>query len=436
MARKYLSFLGTTRYVECFYVLPNHNPVRCHFVQEALTGMLCQKWTSDDQIVIFTTHDATLRNWQSSEEWIGLDERLHTLALPCPHRQGPIPDGDSEDALWEIFDIVFQNLHDGDDIIFDITHAFRSLPMLALIILNYARFIKQCTLTGIYYGAFESLGPSHKVKELPIEERQAPIFDLTPFASLLDWTVGIDRFVNTGDASVISTLTSQNITPILKETQGQDTHANQLRQMANAIDMFAQNTATCRGKELSRSAVNVQRNITEAILSSAALVKPLTPLLNRMEDRFQGYDSAHELRNAFEVARWCQDHQLIQQGLTILQESLITHFCHIMNLNEDDIEHRHAISGAISLLAQKSSPSDSASSGKEKPHITREDIVDALEPLLPSRAFVKAFEGLRKARNDMNHAGYTQGYKKAKAFQRSFHQLLEEFDKELDFFNQ
>ena len=434
MARKYLTFLGTNRYIECSYVFPEHAPVRCHFVQEALTGILCEEWTTDDRIIVFTTTEAESRNWNSSADWSGLDERLQALNLACPHHHIAIPSGDSEDDLWGIFDIVFQELHDGDEIIFDITHAFRSLPMLALIILNYARFIKQCTLAGIYYGAFESLGPSYKVKEMPVEERKAPIFDLTPFAGLLDWTVGIDRFLNTGDASVISMLTSHNITPILKETQGKDTHAKQLRQMAKAIDAFAQNTVTCRGKELSESALNVRQNIAEAILSSNSLVKPLTPLLKRMENRFQGYVVEEDLKNAFEVAKWCREHQLIQQGLTILQESLITYFCHNIGLDEDNIDHRHAISGAVSLIAQKSSESDSGSAGKEKAQITRENVVENLKPLLPSRTFVKSFERLRKARNDMNHAGFTQGYKKAHAFQKTFDQLLEELESELTTF--
>jgi CRISPR-associated DxTHG motif protein len=41
-----------------------------------------------------------------------------------------IPEGRSEQELWEIFDRVASAVDEGDTILLDITHAFRSIPMI------------------------------------------------------------------------------------------------------------------------------------------------------------------------------------------------------------------------------------------------------------------------------------------------------------------
>ena len=91
----------------------------------------------------------------------GLEKCLSEIKLPCPVTRVEIPEGKSEAEIWEIFNIVFGSLEREDEVVFDITHAFRSIPMLAIVILNYAKMMKKVTLSGIYYGAFEVLGNIH-----------------------------------------------------------------------------------------------------------------------------------------------------------------------------------------------------------------------------------------------------------------------------------
>jgi len=428
MAKKYLSFLGTSPYIECYYLFGDQHRIRCHFVQEALTRICCQEWNTQDQILIFTTADALKKNWLSGyfgDDWIGLDRRLAQLEYACQHRQVNIPEGNSEEALWQIFDGVFRELEDGDELILDITHAFRSLPMLALIILNYAKFVKNCTLAGIYYGAFEVLGTPKEATVMPIEDRNAPIFDLTPFVSLLDWTVGIDRFLHTGDASVVTALTTNSMQPMLSATKGQDVHAGNLQNLAKAMADFSQNASVCRGKELSRSALAVQHHLANSIQSSEQRLKPLTPLLRKMHVHFQPYAEQRDTQNLFEVVKWCRDHQLVQQGLTLLEESLISGLCRKLGLNADCVEHRHSVSGAISMIAKKLTD-------KEREFDASHSFsIEELRRHLPSREFVKAFERLRSLRNDINHGGYNREYKHASVFKTRFNALLRDFEQDI-----
>ena len=43
-------------------------------------------------------------------------------------KEVPIPEGRSEEELWQIFDICVAQVAEGDQIILDVTHGFRSLP--------------------------------------------------------------------------------------------------------------------------------------------------------------------------------------------------------------------------------------------------------------------------------------------------------------------
>lgn len=429
MSKKYLAFLGTSKYTECYYVFEQTTRIRCHFVQEALTRILCQEWTADDEVIIFTTSEAKKKNWKSgyfNEEWIGLEQRFNESNYACRHKQIDVPDGNSEQALWEIFDIVFQELQEGDEIIFDITHAFRSLPMLALIILNYAKTVKNCTLAGIYYGAFEVLGTAKDVEQIAIDARNAPIFDLTPFVALLDWTVGIDRFLKTGDASDILALTSAQIDPLRKASEGKNYHAAILDSMAKAMHAFALNAATCRGKELSRSALNVKSQIANALTSSLELAKPLHPLLQKTQQHFETYQADHDTANLFHVVKWCRDHQLIQQGLTLLEESFLTDLCRKLRVDIENITYRQAVSKAISIIARPSFKRE-----QEFYQIPLPFTIDDVRAFLPSAAFVSAFESLRKARNDMNHAGFKPDQKQSKQFKKTLDDLLQRFEQEI-----
>ena len=91
----------------------------------------------------------------------------------------PIAEGANETELWEIFDIVVNNICDNEKVLFDITHGFRSLPFLTFLALAYVRNVRSnVKIERVIYGAYEAVERSNPKK---------PVFDLTPFVSLLYW---------------------------------------------------------------------------------------------------------------------------------------------------------------------------------------------------------------------------------------------------------
>jgi CRISPR-associated Csx2 family protein len=113
----------------------------------------------------------------------------------------PIPEGRSEQELWEIFDRVASTVDEGDTILLDITHAFRSIPMIVFPIAAYLRKTKGVVIERIVYGAFDARNP---YRTPPQPEDRVPIFDLTPLLELLDWTGGAEALLKRGDAELIA----------------------------------------------------------------------------------------------------------------------------------------------------------------------------------------------------------------------------------------
>jgi CRISPR-associated DxTHG motif protein len=135
---------------------------------------------------------------EAKEKWLKvLQEQLQGLDV----RVTPvdIPRGVSEKELWVIFDAMAKHLQVGDRVAFDITHSFRTLPMLALIAAAYLRVVREVQIEGIYYGAYEARD---------VQTNESPVFDLTPFLQLLDWTAAAHYFQKTMDGRFLGELLS------------------------------------------------------------------------------------------------------------------------------------------------------------------------------------------------------------------------------------
>ena len=98
------------------------------------------------------TEEAESKNWKDSigESGKNKDKKLNgmentwnkinpKLLQQNQIRKVRIPSQQDEKHNWELFEIILNEIDEGDEIIFDITHSFRSFPIMALIILNYAR---------------------------------------------------------------------------------------------------------------------------------------------------------------------------------------------------------------------------------------------------------------------------------------------------------
>jgi CRISPR-associated Csx2 family protein len=393
MTRKvFISFLGTSnykaiRYVEYAEEVDVVSPLR--FVQEALLNRLQSILTVNDQIYIFCTNGA-LANWEDGEhenqqskemEWHeGLKSRIEKLHLPCLVETVPIPDGQSQDELWQIYQVVFDLLREGDQVYFDITHGFRSLPMLNTVLIDYAKLLKGIEVKAIYYGAFEAREKNNGVD-------YAPIWNLYVFNELQEWTTGASQLLTAGDAKSLSRIL----------------HRNNYEDVANLLYQFTSEIKTCRLNAIvqGKTAVLLSTKLDE-LQESKNILKPLKPLLMLLSSHFKGYKS-NNLRNGVLAVEWCIEHQLVQQGYTFMSDLLLSLICQEIGVNYLNYHIRAAVGFAL-----KQNPSTSSEFRYSKSPKIKLSQIRAIEStrMLNNIEMISECQILiDDKRHDMNHSG-------------------------------
>lgn len=404
MAKVFMSVLGTSEYVPAKYEMKGKISPPTPFVQEAYLHLTKDMWGKNDRIIIFLTPEARKKNWESgffNEGYQGLYERLKKLNLPAEISAIDFKNGSTEEEIMENFLTIVKNLKEDDEVVFDITHSFRSLPMLTLVALIYAGTLKNIKTTGIYYGAFEVLGYPKYVKEnIPVEKRIAPIFDLTPYAHLIEWTFAVDEFLKYGMVERLHELIKDKVNPILKETKGKDQKARAVRDLAQTLKNLVMNIYTCRCTKIEE--IRLEKIFSN--LSEGDFMPPFVPLAQKVRDKIQPFASEDPWQKGLAAVEWCIEHNLIQQGYTILEEAAISEVGRIMGIENisEDKDERGFVSSLLSVTAQKKPPekwSGILSERKEEAKRWQKIGGDAFSEL------AKEFNNLANIRNDINHCG-------------------------------
>jgi len=421
--KKLLTFLGTTDYVYVNYTLDERKVESVRFVQHALAKILCEDWTEKDKIIVFLTQEAKEKNWKdnyykadSGEGLRGLKNELESLNIKVKIEQVDIPEGKNEKELWELFQKILEKIDKEDEIYLDITHSFRSLPLLIVIALNYSVNIKNAKINGIYYGAIEVLGPLQKVKDMDKNKRNAPIFDLTPFVTLFDWTIATKRFIDTGNASLLEELTQEKIRPLLVKTHG--SKGRELKNFINLLKKLSDCFATCRAKEIQNKILSLKENIN-SVKTEISLIPMFLPLIEIIEEKINKLGLG-ELEEVITTAEWCLEHNLIQQGFTLLQEGIITYYIQKIERNDfTERKTREAVKDAINKIIRNLEPTDTLKIFQDKEQLEKE--------ITSSKEVAGMFVEISEYRNDLNHAGWVSNFHQA----GDFNNKLKEFIKNM-----
>jgi CRISPR-associated Csx2 family protein len=343
MAKIFISTLGTNVYVPCNYYFDNkndddHKIKKVRFVQETIIRYFCKDWSAEngDRIHILCTDKSEIKNWQDNgqhcKDYKGLSTQLKKIFDEEPYKHvsyndnilKTISEGYCENEIWNNFDTITNLIHDGDKIYFDITHSFRSLPMLSLIILQYVRVVrKNCFIEAITYGAFEKLGPALEVEQMPIEERNAPVLDLSPLVRLMDWTSAAKEFIDYGKTDSLKKMINLENEPILKATEGSDKTAQILKKSIKGIEEFAASIFTNKLQEIyefkTKSSIETLKNENKNDIK----IKPFVPLIKKITDKVSPFDR-NDWNNVFAATQWCIDHEMYQNAYSILLEGIIS----------------------------------------------------------------------------------------------------------------
>lgn len=444
MPTKFIAFLGTNPYLECSYYFsdPGAEFYPTRFVQVSLIRhlLMTEKLDENSQILILVTEEAKKRNWADDRDregnpLTGLENSLLQLkvqleeqgrTLPRYHL-AEIPEGKSESELWAIFNTIAGKIQDGDHLFFDITHSFRSLPMLALVVLNYLRVVKSVTIEKIFYGAFETLGSIREVSIKPVEERNAPIFDLTPFVDLLQWTTAADHFIRTGNTMLMTELTRRKTQPLLQLSRGQNEAAATLLTLSKSLSNFTKDLLTVVGPKLPNDVFQVKTNLEKA-RAHAEELPPLANLFDKILQEFSQTQPPQQIvENTNQLIEFCFKHGLIQQGYTLLDENLITYGCLRFGLDYQKAKYRKLFTSALEISA-KSIPEEKWRLQNGWDEAEQHSIIERI-----SSADVSSLIDLRAQiapkRNALNHASFNVSGVTYEGYLDKGRQLIDEFKK-------
>lgn len=416
MPLAFLTFLGTGNYEAVPYISPEGSIHTSRYAQSAIINMYKNEITS---AIIFLTPEARNKHWDCNNSF---KDEVAALLPDITPLIVDIATVSSEETLWLLFDKVVDAIPKDSEIIFDITHAFRHLPMLGLVILNYARSLKNIVLKGIYYGAFEAKN-----------ETGAPIIDLTRIDRLLRWSNAVEFYLKTGNAYSIDKLVNETVGFIRNQTDHPDPVLNLERSFSNALKYLLPVLTTCRSKDIIAGDIfiNIKERLKTLMDQNTVYILPLTPLYNKILNSVN-YFSRNSMANLLLAVYLCIEYGLVQQGITLLEEGIISLILYTLGI--DDIynrDNRNAVSRFFQFIAF---PDNNYTHPKDE--IIYKNIGEKLEASRLAKALAIPFSKLRDYRNDINHAGYSDTAANAekflKALKNSFIEILQVFTNSID----
>ena len=417
-----MSVLGTGFYSECTYVGVNTR-TQTRFIQEATLNEIGAKgWNSEDSAYVFITDRSETDNWivkdncrtnqrsKEVEQYNGLQKVLDDMSLPCTVESVKIKDGKDENEMWDIFNTIYGCIHDGDELYFDLTHAFRYLPMLVLVLGSYAKFLKNVKIAYISYGNFDS---RTKCADNP-DRDEAPIVDLLPLSILQDWAFAAGQFIKSGNVEEIVKLCENEFLPLVKASRGKDVAATALRYYTKVLNSTIQDFRFCRGISLidSDNIISLRQSTLDL---GASMIDSLNPLLGKIVESFGDFDDYSSVNNAYRAAVWCYNKGMFQQSATILQETVVTFFCRRHGLNELVEEDRRVVNDTFFAINRDK--------GCELSGRCKELMNDAYM----DKKLAMSFDKLSKTRNHFNHAGMKRDRKTAEDMRQDIADSLSSF---------
>lgn len=410
MGRKvFISVLGTGFYGKCTYVKGEFASSETRFIQQATLEFLeAAKWKPTDTALFLLTEKAKTENWNQTiterknfrtlemETYHGLQQVLANMQLPFSSTVLDIPDGKDEEEMWDIFNILYNALEDEDELYFDLTHSFRYLPMLVLVLGNYSKFLKKVTVRHISYGNYEARD---------IQTNQAPIVDLLPLTALQDWTFAAADYLENGKANRLSNLCKSSLRLVLTEEDNKN--ACLLNEFADNLEKVIEERETCRGIAI------IESNNTKALRETlnnltTILIDPLEPVIGKIKESLDEFDENENIMNGFAAAQWCLTNGLYQQAVTILLEGIVTLICALEGLNWRLESDRMLVSSSLNIKAQKIKEAKWIIKTKNNTDEEKEVAKNTIKRIMDNifvEVIYRKFKAISDLRNDFNHSG-------------------------------
>jgi len=411
MAKKLFAFLGIGDYKSVEYYFQNKNEgYKTEYIQEAITKLLDEQ---DLNVTVFVTEEARKKHWEP-ESNIGLKSKLEKLNINC--KAVDIPDGKANNDVWKIFLNVYNEIDINDEIYVDVTHSLRNIPIIFMSVLNYAKVAKNCIIKGIFYGAYEAK-----------ENDRAPIYDLTLFDQIGEWSSGVEQLLMTGECEMFCSTVEKTLGPLLREAKGTDELIKLVKKCSKLIKEFYTDLKLVRGKSVledGRKLYQVLCEIKALNTEKHITIQPFFHILEQVENQVAFFQNENLIENILECVKLCKKFGQYQQAYTFLRENIINYVCINTGLDwEKEDPDRLIAEELIGKLYAKNI---------KKLQI---EIVGDIKTILENRGnfisddTIELFGELIEFRNDLDHAQFRMVNPSKDKFACKLDSFIERFEK-------
>lgn len=401
---KAITFIGTREYQPVTYVY------RGTAVESDLFPVALYEFFTPDMLTVFVTPESR------DMYWTKLCDRLAGKIAPRPVE---IPWGRTSDELWTIFDRVVESVDEGEDVVFDITHSYRSLPFIIFLAMAYLQVTKRIRLRAVTYGAFEARD----------DQDRAPVFDLSPFLSLLDWLAAVYLFQQSGRAADLGRLLKEIQDRAYRERAGGPSPTiiknigQRSRELSQALLLIRPREVMEKAAQLTNLFTDAARQEIEQWAKPFALVAPL------LQAEFTPFASTPDARNLDvqrAIIRWYAERGLYAQALTLVREWVVTKTLLMLGYEDPlaDFSRKEA-ERVLNYLGWQQRPRNKRRPWRDE---QPDEAIAQLAPEVDTRALGTLWNKISEARNDVDHAGMRLKPASASALVNAVNEILADLD--------
>ena len=266
------------------------------------------------EAILLLTREAEARHWEPLR--VELESR--GIAAGCLE----MPIGRCAAEIWRVVALLNERIGEGSELVIDITHALRHLPVLMLASLAYLTAERNVRIKAIYYGAFEVR-----------EGERTPVFNLAPFLTLTESYHALRQFRETGDARRLARNLDQVNAALWRQQAGSRQFSclvNSLKRVSSRLVAALPLEAGLHGAQALRQLPSALGELTATSGVANSLIRALAPTLERIAIKETPPDKASvlltlpELRRQLEIVRFSLESQAYDRALLLLREWVVS----------------------------------------------------------------------------------------------------------------
>ena len=305
MSKIFVSFLGTGSpgktpgYDRVVYSI-NESRIPTEFAQRAIIEH--HGAASFDRIHLLMTPESKDKHLNLLQaELLSIGVRPESI-----HEDASITTSMVASDQWRWFERLLDIIRDDDEVIFDFTHGFRSVPIIFSTAIGFLQKARNFSLRHVYYGCkFDN-------------SEQGEIVDMVRFYRINDWADGVSRLIETADASKLARLATE-------ETDGGFETLND----PELVEALQNLTDIIKNIDVNRVASTADTALTIIETKLQTCTGADEQLLRMVQDKFAAlasripasgrYDQAY-FRTQLALTDMLLTHHLPMQAFTVMRE--------------------------------------------------------------------------------------------------------------------